>query len=96
MLVRKNLWNGVCLRRALAFSTITLALLPVSTLAQGYSGNPRTDPIAYSNPINITPHNGVKGDLAPIVRIVSPLADSRVAPGEAKSGPETRTAPALR
>ena len=86
MLVRKNLWNGVCLRKALAFSTITLALLPVSRLAQGYGGSPHTDPIAYSNPINITPHNGVKGDLAPIVRIVSPLADSHVATGEGKIG----------
>ena len=28
----------------------------------------------------------MKGDLAPIVRIVSPLADSRVAPGEGKIG----------
>src|SRR5262249_6276175 len=86
MLVRKNLWNGVCLRKALAFSTITLALLPVSTLAQGYGGSPLTDPVTYDNLIRITPHDGVKGDLAPIVRIVSPLADSRVAPGEARIG----------
>src|SRR5262245_3597578 len=86
MLVRKNLWNGVCLRKALAFSTITLALLPVSTLAQGYSGRPLTDPATYDNIIRITPHNGVQGDLAPIVRIVSPLADSQVAPGESKIG----------
>jgi hypothetical protein len=86
MLVRKNLWSGVCLRKALTFSTVTLALLPASALAQGYGGSPLTDPIAYSNIIRITPHDGVKGDLAPIVRIVSPLADSRVAPGEAKIG----------
>jgi hypothetical protein len=86
MLVRKTLWNGVCLRKALAFSTITLALLPVSTLAQGYSGRPLTDPVTYDNIIRITPHNGVQGDLAPIVRIVSPLADSHVAPGESKIG----------
>ena len=86
MLVRKNLWNGLCLRKALAFSTVTLALLPASALAQGYGGSPLTDPIAYSNIIRITPHDGVKGDLAPIVRIVSPLADSHVAPGEAKIG----------
>jgi len=86
MLVRKNMWNGLCLRKALAFSTVTLALLPASALAQGYGGSPLTDPIAYSNIIRITPHDGVKGDLAPIVRIVSPLADSHVAPGEAKIG----------
>ena len=84
MLVRKNLWNGVCLRKALAFSTITLALLPASAPAQGYSGSPLTDPVTYDNLIRITPHDGVKGDLAPIVRIVSPLADSSVAPGEGK------------
>ena len=29
MLVRKNLWNSGCLRKALAFSTLTLALPPV-------------------------------------------------------------------
>ena len=86
MLVRKYPWNGVCLRKALAFSIVTLALLPASALAQGYSGSPLTDPLTYSNIIKITPHNGVKGDLAPIVRIVSPLADSGVAPGEAKIG----------
>ena len=40
MLVRKNLWNSMCLRKALAFSTVTLALLPASTLAQGYSSDP--------------------------------------------------------
>jgi hypothetical protein len=86
MLFRKNLWNGMCLRKALAFNILTMALLPASGLAQGYSGSPRTEPVVYPNIIQITPHNGVNGDLAPIVRIVSPLADSRVAPGEGKIG----------
>src|SRR5881296_2204279 len=92
MLFRKNLWNSVRLRKALAFSIVGLALLPASALAQaGQSdedGNqtPLTQPLNYRNVIRITPFAGVKGDLAPIVRIVSPLADSSVAPGEAKVG----------
>jgi hypothetical protein len=68
-----------------------LALLPTSGLAQAEynsDGNerPRTEPINYTNVIRVTPKDGVKGDLAPIVRIVSPLADSRVAPGEGAIG----------
>ena len=47
---------------------------------------PLTQPLTYRNVIRVTPFDGVKGDLAPIVRIVSPLADSSVAPGEAKVG----------
>jgi hypothetical protein len=83
--------NRVCLRKALAFSIVSLTLLPTSGLAQaGYTNGgdqlPRTEPINYTNVIRIAPKDGVKGDLAPIVRIVSPLADSRVAPGEATIG----------
>jgi hypothetical protein len=73
---RKNLWKGVRLSRALTFTTVAFALAPASVLAQ--------ESINYSNVVQIAPHNGVKGDLAPIVRIVSPLADSRVAPGESR------------
>src|SRR5262245_8518142 len=47
---------------------------------------PFTQPLNYTNITRITPFTGVQGDLAPIVRIVSPLADSSVAPGEAKVG----------
>jgi hypothetical protein len=34
MLFRRTLWNRVCLRRALAVSIVSLALLPTSGLAQ--------------------------------------------------------------
>ena len=47
---------------------------------------PQTNAVNYANVIQIGSSDGVKGDLAPIVRIVSPLADSRVAPGEGKIG----------
>jgi hypothetical protein len=47
---------------------------------------PLTQPLNYKNVIRITPRAGVKGDAAPVVRIVSPLADAGVAPGEAKAG----------
>ena len=59
------------------------ALSQSAALAQ-YDGN-QTQPVNYSNAIHITPRAGVNGDLAPIVRIVSPLADSSVAPGEGNS-----------
>ena len=52
----------------------------------GATSTPQTKPVNYTNVIQIGPRDGVKGDLAPIVRIVSPLADSRVAPGEARIG----------
>src|SRR5262245_4452184 len=66
---------------------VTRALLPTSAFAQGGDKKtPHTQPVNYTNVIHIGPHNGVKGDLAPIVRIVSPLADSRVAPGEGRVG----------
>ena len=47
---------------------------------------PLTQALNYTNPIRITPDGGVKGDLAPIVRIVSPLGDSSVAARENKAG----------
>ena len=66
---------------------VTGALLPTSALAQqGDKKTPHTQPVNYTNVIHIRPRSGVKGDLAPIVRIVSPLADSRVAPGEGRVG----------
>jgi len=66
---------------------VTGTLLPTSTFAQGDdTRTPRTQPVNYANVIHISPRTGVKGDLAPIVRIVSPLADSRVAPGEGRVG----------
>ena len=62
-------------------------LLPTSAFAQEDGPKtPFTQPVNYRNVIHISPRNGVKGDLAPIVRIVSPLADSRVAPGEGSVG----------
>jgi hypothetical protein len=65
----------------------TRALLPASAFAQeGETKTPLTHPVNYANVIRIGPRDGAKGDLAPIVRIVSPLADSRVAPGEGRVG----------
>src|SRR5262245_54949775 len=93
MLFRNNSSKGVCLRKALAFNILTLTLAAASAPAQvgiqyqgGVTQAPRTDALVYSNLIRITPFDGVRGDLAPIVRIVSPLADSSVAPGEGRSG----------
>ena len=66
---------------------VTGTLLPTSAFAQeDDTKTPLTQPVNYTNVIHISPRNGVKGDLAPIVRIVSPLADSRVAPGEGRVG----------
>ena len=42
--------------------------------------------LTYNNRIHITKGRGIIGDLAPIVRIVSPLADASVAPGESRVG----------
>lgn len=64
----------------------TMALLPTAVLAQEDTQTPLTRPVNYTNVIRISPRNGVEGDLAPIVRIASPLADSRVAPGEGRVG----------
>jgi len=55
----------------------TGALLPTSAFAQDDTGTPRTQPVNYASVIHISPRSGVKGDLAPIVRIVSPLAYKR-------------------
>src|SRR4030095_14601651 len=66
---------------------VTRTLLPTSAFAQeGDTTTELTQPVNYTNVIHIRPRDGVKGDLAPIVRIVSPLADSRVAPGEGRVG----------
>ena len=42
--------------------------------------------LTYTNIIKLRKNKGVSGDLAPIMRIVSPLADSQVAPGEGTIG----------
>ena len=66
---------------------VASTLLPTSAFAEeDDTKTPRTQPVNYTNVIHISPRNGVKGDLAPIERIVSPLADSRVAPGEGRVG----------
>jgi hypothetical protein len=71
-------------------STLTTALT-AGTLACALAGaaraqDARTQPISFTDVIHVTPNQGVVGQLAPIVRIVSPLADSRVAPGEGRVG----------
>jgi hypothetical protein len=72
--------------KALA-AVLFASLLAVSGLAHaGEARAPRVDPVRFPNLLRITPHRGVRGTLAPIVRIVSPLADSSVAPGEGRSG----------
>ena len=51
---------------------------------QGRSADGKS--LVYNNRIRITKDRGVTGALAPIVRIVSPLADASVAPGESLVG----------
>jgi hypothetical protein len=66
---------------------VTRTFLPTSAFAQeDDTQTARTQPVNYADVIHIGPFGGVKGDLAPIVRIVSPLADSSVAPGEGRVG----------
>jgi len=66
---------------------VTRTFLPTSAFAQeDDTKTARTQPVNYADVIHIGPFGGVKGDLAPIVRIVSPLADSSVAPGEGRVG----------
>ena len=78
-------WKGICLKKIL--SSLALVFVLGCQVAQGdYTPTPQTQPVNYTNVIQITPRDGVKGDLAPIVRIVSPLADSSVAPGDGKIG----------
>jgi hypothetical protein len=78
---------GICLKKIFASCAITLLFVSTYAVAQG-QGNltPQTQPVNYTNVIQIGPHTGVQADLAPVVRIVSPLADSRVAPGEGRIG----------
>ena len=79
--------KGICLKKIFALSVLALVFVPGYQLAQGNdTPTPQTQPVNYTNVVQITPFDGVKGDLAPIVRIVSPLADSGVAPGEGKIG----------
>ncbi|EWS56302.1 MULTISPECIES: hypothetical protein [unclassified Methylibium] len=42
--------------------------------------------LTYPNIIKIRDGMGARGDLAPIARIVSPLADSQIVPGEGRIG----------
>jgi hypothetical protein len=86
--LRKNLSKGNGLNRIFGLSPLALVFVSACAVAQGEAPppTPQTQPINYTNVIQITPRDGVKGDLAPIVRIVSPLADSSVAPGEGKIG----------
>jgi len=67
-------------RSRTALASLFASLLAVSALAQG------GDDHATRDRVRITPHHGARGALAPIVRIVSPLADSSVAPGEGRTG----------
>src|SRR5262250_1290920 len=79
----KKFWGG----SGLPVGVLALAFVLGCQLARGNdTPTPQTQPVHYTNVIQVTPLDGVKGDLAPIVRIVSPLADSRVAPGEGKIG----------
>jgi hypothetical protein len=90
---RKKLWKGNSLKNIFALGVLALVFVSGCAVAKG-DDTPtpqaqltlQTQPVNYTNVIQITPHDGVKGDLAPIVRIVSPLADSSVAPGEGKIG----------
>jgi hypothetical protein len=86
-------WKGICPKKMFALSVLALVFVSGCAVAKGddtptpqTQQTQQTQPLNYTNVIQITPHDGVKGDLAPIVRIVSPLADSRVAPGEGKIG----------
>lgn len=85
---------NICMKKGFLWSLILCAGAFAQSAALAQTGQtdedgnqtPVTQPLTYRNVIRVTPLAGVKGDLAPIVRIVSPLADSSVAPGEAKVG----------
>jgi hypothetical protein len=84
---KKTLWKRNCLKNVLALSPLALVFLSACAAALGDAPPaPQTQPINYTNVIQIGARDGAKGDLAPIVRFVSPLADSSVAPGEGKVG----------
>ena len=61
-------------------------LLLAVALAAPSTGVFATDNLTYNNLIHITAHQGLKGDLAPVVRIVSPLNGGTVAQGESRIG----------
>jgi hypothetical protein len=83
----KRFWGSSGLPAAWKVSVLALAFVLGCQLAQGNdTPTPQTRPVNYTNVIQVTPFDGVEGTLAPIVRIVSPLADSSVAPGEGKIG----------
>src|SRR5262249_55936749 len=76
-------WNHPFTRSVLAFGALACSL---AASARAQQATPHTAPIAFTDVVRVTPDHGVVGELAPIVRIVSPLADSRVAPGEGRVG----------
>jgi len=72
---------------------LTVALLALSLAASGGSVFGQDDKdkdkdksLTYTNVIKIRKDKGARGGLAPIARIVSPLADSQIAPGEGRIG----------
>jgi hypothetical protein len=66
-----------------AIALLGAAAFPLDAAAT--SSGRRGDTIVYLQKTKIT-KRGVRADLTPIVRIVWPLADSKVAPGEARVG----------
>jgi len=79
---------------------LTLGTLPGTAAAQDHSAvessqkqsnreqgrNTDSGSLTYNNKIQITRNRGILGDLPPVVRIVSPLADSSIAQGESRIG----------
>ncbi len=79
---------------------LTLGTLPGTAAAQDQSAvesshnqlnreqgkNTDSGLLTYNNKIQITRNRGILGDLPPVVRIVSPLADSSIAQGESRIG----------
>ena len=61
-------------------------MLFAMALAAPSTGVFATENLTYNNLIHITKHQGVKGELAPVVRIVSPLNGGTVAQGESRIG----------
>jgi hypothetical protein len=76
-------------KRMLAILLSLIAAGPLSVAAHAddnHESHGRSKALTYANIIRIRPHQGVRGDLAPIVRIVSPLKGALVAPGESRVG----------
>src|SRR5262249_11734141 len=71
------------LKKALAFAWFAFTF---AASASARAQVPFTNPLSFTEVVRVTPRDGAHGELAPIVRIVSPLADARVAPGEGRIG----------